>query len=154
MNQEKFTLPCKGGMKMGNHVLDTRIISSLVKVFADEPLQAPDFRTATVLQGEALHFQLAYRGEELWKEASVSVRGGVAGAITVHKVELVPSELPIYAHHDGNLLRSAPGLYPDLLAPVDPGRASSSVPDNGGRSGLPPRSMTGGRRASIRSRSA
>ncbi|NGP57630.1 DUF4091 domain-containing protein [Paenibacillus thiaminolyticus] len=105
---------------MGNHVLDTRIISSLVKVFADEPLQAPDFRTATVLQGEALHFQLAYRGEELWKEASVSVRGGVAGAITVHKVELVPSELPIYAHHDGNLLRSAPGLYPDLLAPVDP----------------------------------
>ncbi|WP_337999286.1 hypothetical protein [Paenibacillus dendritiformis] len=138
---------------MANHVLDTRIISSLVKVFADEPLQAPDFRTATVLQGEALHFQLAYRGEELLKEAAISVRGGVAEAITVHKVELVPSELPIYAHHDGNLLRSAPGLYPICWHPQTPGRASSSVPDNGGRSGLQPKSMNGGARASIRSRS-
>ncbi|WP_374018871.1 hypothetical protein ABU162_03695 [Paenibacillus thiaminolyticus] len=136
---------------MANHVLDTRIISSLVKVFADEPLQAPDFRTATVLQGEALHFQIACRGEELWKDTSVSVRGGVAEAITVHKVELVPSELPNYAHHDGNLLRSTPGLYPDLLAPIDPREGIVICPGQW-RALLPLKSMNGGTRASIQSR--
>ncbi|MCM3337963.1 DUF4091 domain-containing protein [Paenibacillus sp. MER TA 81-3] len=103
---------------MTNNALDTRIISSLIKVFADEPLQAPAFSTASALQGESFHFQLAYHGNELMKHAVVKVQGGVAEAISVQKVELVPSELPIYAHHDNNLVRSTPGLYPDLLTPI------------------------------------
>jgi hypothetical protein len=41
--------------------------------------------------------------------------------ITIRSVSLVPSELPCYPDHDDNVLRTSPGLYPDLLTPMENG---------------------------------
>ena len=55
------------------------------------------------------------------KGVEVSVNSELSPWITVRKVGLVPSEMPCYADHDDNILRSTPGLYPDPLMPLDTG---------------------------------
>ncbi|MCQ6563225.1 DUF4091 domain-containing protein [Paenibacillus mendelii] len=98
---------------------ETRIISSLIKVFADEDLQAPTFNRATALAGEQYSFQVAYRST---LSAKYMIRpeaiSEIAADLSIRSVGLAPSEFPIYGNHDDNLLRTTPGLYPDPLFPL------------------------------------
>ena len=46
---------------------ETRLLSSLTKVFADDALRDKSFKRASCLRGEVFSFQLAYRSQSLRK---------------------------------------------------------------------------------------
>ncbi|HZG83642.1 DUF4091 domain-containing protein [Paenibacillus sp.] len=106
-------------MTSGGIRFETRLISSLAKVFADEELQAPPYREASALQNETFSFQAAYRARERIRNINVAVDSECNDAVTVRRVGLVPSHYPVRDHHDGYVLRTAPGLYPDPLYPLE-----------------------------------
>jgi len=100
-------------------VLELMLLSSLVKVFADEEPDDSQTFMGSMLSNEVYSFQVAYRWNgAMLKYASVKVVSELTPWITVRNVGLVPSEMPCYADHDDNVLRTAPGLYPDTLLPV------------------------------------
>ncbi|MBO7743160.1 DUF4091 domain-containing protein [Paenibacillus sp. MWE-103] len=98
---------------------ETRCLHALVKVFPDEELQAASYARGSALRGETFDFQVAYRAPALTKPIRVSVASGLRASITLREVGLAPSELPCQRRHDDNVLRVAPGLYPDPLYPID-----------------------------------
>jgi hypothetical protein len=98
---------------------ETRCLHSLIKVFADEPLNEQPFHKGSALQNETYSFQVAYRPEEMRKNVRARIESDIADSVTVRAVGLVPSEFPIYPDHDRNVLRDTPGLYPDPLFPLD-----------------------------------
>lgn len=102
---------------MAKRQLQTRLLSSLTKVFADEDLRASTWRRATCLRGEVFSFQLAYRTERLLRGLQVEVESDLKRHIEVRSVGLAPSELP-GSNFDDDVLRTTPGLYPDPLVPL------------------------------------
>jgi len=107
-------------MLLQDNILETRLLSSLTKVFADEELKAAPWTKGSMLSNEVYSFQVAYCWKgPMVKKINVRVVSDLGPWITVRKVELVPSEMPCYADHDDNILRDTPGLYPDLLRPLD-----------------------------------
>lgn len=97
-----------------------RFLSSLEKVFPDEPLEASVLSKASMLQNEVFHFQAAYRLENARAMGvQVTVESPLAQWISVRRVDCVPVDLAAYPDADGNILREGkPGLYPDLLRPI------------------------------------
>lgn len=100
--------------------LKTKLLSSLTKVFADEELKESNWDRASMLKNEVYSFQLAYFWKNsMLKQVRVRIVSELEPWITVRKIELIPSEMPCYADHDENVLRTTPGLYPDCLMPID-----------------------------------
>ena len=107
-------------MSTFNQQLETRCVSSLAKVFADEEIVDPIFKKASALLNETYSFQIAYRvNDRDLKRLKISIESDLQNKIEVRAVGLVPSEFPIYDDHDAHILRSTPGLYPDPLYPLD-----------------------------------
>lgn len=96
----------------------TSPLSSLAKVFADEPLGDPGVTSGTALLGEVYSFQVAYYSDRLGKDVRVRVVGELAPWVRVRRVGLVPCELPWRDDHDDDVVRTTPGLYPDPLYPI------------------------------------
>jgi len=117
-------------LSAAEQLLETRCISSLEKVFADEELSAVPIRRAAALRNEVFSFQVAYRPKLTTGKMNVRVRieSEISEAVSVRSVGLVPVELPIYAGYEGKLLRSTPGLYPDPLMPIEEHRGLVAVP--------------------------
>lgn len=109
-------------------MFETRLLSSLVKVFADEELAAEPHRAQSALWNERVSFQLAYRSDRLEKPVFVEVGSELAALTSVRSVGLVPSELPCRDDHDEFVLRTTPGLYPDPLYPLDPEKGVVAFP--------------------------
>jgi len=107
--------------------LQTRCVSSLAKVFPDRDLQEARLERASCLRGEVFSFQVAYRSPALMKPVFVRVESDLPAS--VRSVGLAPSELPIYADHDGRILQAAPGLFPDPLFPVDEREGVHALPN-------------------------
>jgi len=104
--------------------LQTRIFSSLAKIFADEEPAGVQWNKGSMLLNEVYSFQVAYSWKGDWnggwkKYVRVRIDSELAPWITIRKVGLVPSEMPCYPEHDENVLRTSPGLYPDALFPLD-----------------------------------
>ncbi|MDI6618180.1 MAG: DUF4091 domain-containing protein [Clostridiales bacterium] len=97
--------------------LDTKILSSLFKVFPDVEPQEEHIQ-ASAIKGEYFSFQIAYRSKKLIKKVLLSIESDLKENISLYSVGLVPSGLPCYPDHDEFLLRTEPGLYPDPLYPV------------------------------------
>jgi len=105
-------------------MLNTKIVSSLEKVFADQ--KVADFRAIkklSVLKGERFSFQFIY--EPTYEssvdriEWGISADGALAPYITLRNVTNIPVTRPCYPwSHDDKYLRTAPGLYPDVLIPL------------------------------------
>lgn len=95
-------------------------ISSLEKVFADEPLKAAEINKLSVFLNEVGSFQVVYYLDEprSRQDVRVEVQSALSEYITVRQVGLVPSDLPCFGDHDENVLRDIPGLYPDPLIPI------------------------------------
>ncbi|GIP37200.1 hypothetical protein J31TS4_04800 [Paenibacillus sp. J31TS4] len=108
--------------------LQTRTLSSLSKVFADEDLKDSTYPRASVLRNERFHFQVAYRSDRLLKKVKVEIESALADVIRVRNVGLAPSEMPVYADHDADVLRSTPGLYPDPLFSITEREGLTAVP--------------------------
>lgn len=100
--------------------LETRLLSSLEKVFADSGTIGPEYKAATALRNETFSFQVAYRASDKIQGLKVKADSRLEPYIQLRSVGLVPSELPVYTNHDDDVLRTTPGLYPDPLYPIDP----------------------------------
>ncbi|NLC67611.1 MAG: DUF4091 domain-containing protein [Clostridiaceae bacterium] len=99
--------------------LEIRLLSSLEKVFADEDLKALEWKVGSMLLNEVYSFQVAYRWNDVRSSSAViTISSELSGWITVRKVGLAPSEFPCYGDHDDYVLRTTPGLYPDILLPL------------------------------------
>ncbi|OAS15234.1 DUF4091 domain-containing protein [Paenibacillus oryzisoli] len=94
-------------------------LSSLSKVFADEAPQEASYKQATALRGEHFAYQIAYTSNQQMKDIEVEIHSTLGLPFTLRAVGLVPAEMPCYADHDEHVLRTAPGLYPDPLYPLE-----------------------------------
>ncbi|MCR5006307.1 MAG: hypothetical protein K6A77_10430, partial [Clostridiales bacterium] len=100
--------------------LDFYSISSLEKVFPDTrpaPLTVP----LSLLQEDQVSFQAALFPENVYKrrmEFRVHVDAASCLQVSVRKVAPIAVQMPAFDASDGNYLRTAPGLYPDRLAPL------------------------------------
>ena len=102
-----------------------KAIPSSEKCFMDQCINCKPTLTAdTVLRGEEYHFEVAYTttepGHDPKCQLILDAQGGLP--FTVETVEQVPVRVPCYHNrNDDNYLRKEPGLYPDLLVPVENG---------------------------------
>lgn len=101
-----------------------RRLSALAKLFLDEtPKESPECTKLTALRGETVSFQIAYSSEESISHfAKVKVVSPCAGQVRVRQVVHVPCDYPVHLEADDNYLRTAPGLFPDLLTDLTEGR--------------------------------
>lgn len=116
---------------------DVRIISSLEKVFPrGGMLTAQPLRRLTAFRGQRASFQAAYcfHGDYYLNQtmaqafrnpyAHVRVEGDFEGEVTIRKVESVPVLFPHEKQNkkfDSEYLGDEPGLYPDVLSPLEEG---------------------------------
>ena len=111
-------------------------LSSLEKCFLDEGIDAHPLCDRFVMyQNERLSFQVAILNDDLTLMraplATVRPVGELAKYATVRQVVSVPSVLPtLPANCDDNYLRREPGLYPDVLQPL---QYRGQIPLNIGR---------------------
>ncbi|MFF2447524.1 DUF4091 domain-containing protein [Neobacillus sp. NPDC058068] len=103
---------------------ETRLISPLEKVFPDEELKADSYNSSSALIGEYVSFQLAVKADDLKFNVTIDIESEIKNRIEIGSIGLVPSIMPNYKDHDGYLLRTKPGLYPD---PILPGNKFSPV---------------------------
>ena len=103
----------------------SKIISSLDKCFFDTDLSELEaVHRISCFRGQQLSLQLAFCETETGKPydfrlLTVSPTGNLTPYVTLRRVEAVPVALPAYPNrHDGDYLRTTPGLYPDLLLPL------------------------------------
>ena len=105
-------------------MLKATLISSLDKVFLDTKLNTLEpLRSANVYRGSVFSFQIAMT--ESFCDAphrrfvGLSVEGIDKSAVEFRTVELIPSYMPAYpTRYDTEYVRTTPGLYPDLLQPL------------------------------------
>ncbi|MBQ3257473.1 MAG: DUF4091 domain-containing protein [Oscillospiraceae bacterium] len=103
-----------------------KAISSMNKCFMDESIHdKKQITCAKALRGEEFAFEIAYADPDLISCAKcdryfLSVQSPLAEHITVRRIEQVPVRFPCFDGADDYYLRKTPGLYPDLLGPVDP----------------------------------
>lgn len=112
-----------------NERLETRCISSLVKVFADEELNAPVHHSGSALRGETYSFQVAYRAKVHLRSLQVQVESPLQSDIVIRTVKLSPANFINYHDGDEHVLRKTPGLYPDPLFPLYPERGLTGYPN-------------------------
>ena len=97
-----------------------RIVSSLEKCFWDEKItQKPERDHYLMYRNEKLSFQLALCNQALdgTPEFCFCVSGALADYVTVREVISMPAHSGLGGEDDG-CLRTAPGLYPDMLRPM------------------------------------
>ena len=100
-----------------------KTVSSLEKIFIDTRLcDYPETKKISVLRGERASFQVAFEADEDVggsEMCTVTLCGDLSPLARVRKVKNVPVEFPAYKDRtDDNYLRTAPGLYPDILLPM------------------------------------
>lgn len=97
--------------------IETRLISSLEKVFPSTELNAKPVTQLEAAGGECVAFQLATRCHANLR-FRVIVDSPIKQFVTVREVRNVPCDYP--AHPDDTFAISAtPGLFPDALIPAD-----------------------------------
>ena len=109
-----------GGLYMSDTKFTLLTVSSLDKIFPDEPFQPQTPCTgAAMFLNERFSFQAAYclEGPQIL-HANVALSGSLKDEVVFRQTGLVPSELPIFPEADDFVLRTTPGLYPDPLYPV------------------------------------
>ena len=93
------------------------------KCFPDERLEDKrEYVKASMLRGERFSFQLGLQYAEACPAKTVAhlyVESSISDDISLQRIDYVPVRLPVnFGVDDGNYLRTAPGLYPDLLRPM------------------------------------
>ena len=101
-----------------------KLISALEKCFLDDCIDSKEeYNRGSCLKEERFRFGVCYVNEELcWTAVPVllTVKSEIAEHITVKRVEHVPVKLPAHmTAKNEDYLRTTPGLYPDLLTPLN-----------------------------------
>jgi hypothetical protein len=105
--------------------IKVKILPSVEKCFLDEKIETkPELTEISMLRNERLSFQFAYTYDDLSaapkQYCSLFVDSLLTDCIKIEKIEPVPVAMPAYPQsHDDNYLRTEPGLFPDLLVPID-----------------------------------
>ena len=99
-------------------LLDIKQVSSLERIFLDGKCPMNEINGGTALKGERISYQLAYRSDSV-VYGKVSVKSELADYVTVRSVGNVPSEIPAWEGHDDYYERTQPGLFPDVLFPLE-----------------------------------
>lgn len=105
-------------------MLEHRLVSSLEKCFPDSDITTfPHLSRLSVLKNQPFSFQiLCVKREEVWRGCPAvccTVEGVGAAHVTVRSVEYIPAHMVAYPNQsDEGYVRTAPGLYPDLLRPL------------------------------------
>ncbi|MBP3301296.1 MAG: DUF4091 domain-containing protein [Clostridia bacterium] len=115
-------------------MIHAKFISSLEKCFIDEEVfQKTELKSISMLRNERLSFQICYEMEEKVRpsrDCKLKIESPLAQYITVYNVRQIPSYMPAFPEQaDDNYLRTAPGLYPDLLEPFSY-KTDCLCPDN------------------------
>ncbi len=103
-----------------------KLLSSLEKCFTDESLYTKtEITSASCLRGEDFHFTLAYTADNVsgWLLAdSAELVCNSKLDVSFERIEHLPVRFPCHpTRFDDNYLRRTPGLYPDLLIPMEIG---------------------------------
>ena len=101
-----------------------KLISALEKCFLDDDInKKEEYSSASCLKDEIFRFGLCYDNEEICFSSiavKLTVKSEISQHITVKRVEHVPVKLPVFGTtEDTDFLRTSPGLYPDLLTPIN-----------------------------------
>lgn len=101
-----------------------KLISSLEKCFLDEDFNSKkEYKKSSMLKNELFHFQICYSSsaeEQGTKFYYLTVETELANYINISRVENVPVQYAVNpANVDEAYLRTAPGLYPDVLQPLE-----------------------------------
>lgn len=105
--------------------MQIKLISSLEKCFLDEAMSdKTEYTYGSCFKNEIFHFGLCYTVEKeskAWKKyAYLRVESDIAEFVKVSLVEVVPVQHAADPPADENYLRKNPGLYPDMLKPLNP----------------------------------
>lgn len=102
-----------------------KAIPASEKCFMDQSFdEKPSLTCDTVLRGEEYHFEMAYTTTEPGHDPKCQLILDCDGGLpfTVETVEQVPVRVPCYHNaNDDYYLRKEPGLFPDLLCPIEKG---------------------------------
>jgi hypothetical protein len=93
-------------------------ISSLEKVYLDSESEFFEIKSGNALKGERFSYQLAFKSDTRFF-AQLDIFSQLKEYITIRSVGNVPSELPAYPDSDSYYERTKPGLFPDVLFPID-----------------------------------
>lgn len=96
-------------------------VSSLQRVFLDGRCDLTEHNCDSVLKGERYSYQIAYKSSENFF-AEIVIDSPLSQFITVRSVGNVPSELPVYESDCEFCERNEPGLFPDVLFPIENNR--------------------------------
>lgn len=96
-------------------------VSSLQRVFLDGRCDLTEHNCGSVLKGERYSYQIAYKSSEKFF-AEIVIDSPLSQFITVRSVGNVPSELPVYESDCDFYERNEPGLFPDVLFPIENNR--------------------------------
>lgn len=96
-------------------------VSSLQRVFLDGRCDLTEHNCDSVLKGERYSYQIAYKSSEKFF-AEIVIDSPLSQFITVRSVGNVPSELPVYESDCKFCERNEPGLFPDVLFPIENNR--------------------------------
>lgn len=96
-------------------------VSSLQRVFLDGRCDLTEHKCDSVLKGERYSYQIAYKSSEKFF-AEIVIDSPLSQFITVRSVGNVPSELPVYESDCEFCERNEPGLFPDVLFPIENNR--------------------------------
>lgn len=105
-------------------MLSSRFTSSLEKAFADDSIgNYPRLTKMTALKGERVSLQLLFSYTHDYrlylpysKRVAPVLSGSLAAYSNMRNVMHVPVTMPVHpGGFDGNMLRTRPGLYPDVL---------------------------------------
>ncbi|MBQ8260493.1 MAG: hypothetical protein IJY97_13135, partial [Clostridia bacterium] len=100
------------------------LISSLEKCFLDTKINTLEpLRSAKVYRKGTYSLQIAMTETNISaahrRFVWIDVDGIEKNALNFRTVELIPSYMPEYpTRHETDFIRTEPGLYPDLLAPL------------------------------------
>ena len=99
-------------------MITSRTVSSLEKIFHDSEPTCASLSEMSMLGNERASFQLAYFSDED-TQCGISVSGWKPENIKIYKVVEINSDLPAFEDSDFYFLRKTPGLYPDMLEPIE-----------------------------------
>ena len=106
-------------------MLKTKIVSSQIKAFVDDKIDNFDsLESISALGGEKLSLQLLYIDDgpdyiAVRPFCDISLSGQLAKYATLRDVRWVPVDRPCTpGKTDSQYLRTAPGIYPDILTPL------------------------------------
>lgn len=100
-----------------------KILSSLEKCFLDEDIEKKiEYTSGSMMKNESFHFQVCYVGEKINGAdfCHLTIESELADYVTVWRIENVPVQRAVYNYEAKHtFLRSEPGLYPDLMQPME-----------------------------------